>query len=70
MVDLDIRLDDPADLREASTGAAFALIVDRFHQDIEETLPASAMPIGSPTAVRWSSSAAATSRFVIICARS
>ena len=39
---LDIRLDDPADLREASTGAAFALIVDRFHQDIEETLPASA----------------------------
>lgn len=39
---LDIRLDDPADLREASTGAAFALIVDRFHQDIEDALPASA----------------------------
>lgn len=39
---LDIRLDDPADLREASTGAAFALIVDRFHDDIQEALPASA----------------------------
>ncbi|TFB17221.1 hypothetical protein E3V93_11605 [Microbacterium sp. 3H14] len=39
---LDIRLDDPADLREASTGSAFAAIVDRFHQDIQEALPASA----------------------------
>ncbi|MCE0508723.1 hypothetical protein LVJ59_06700 [Microbacterium sp. KKR3/1] len=39
---LDIRLDDPADLREASTGSAFALIVDRFHHDIQEALPASA----------------------------
>lgn len=39
---LDIRLDDPADLREASTGSAFALIVDRFHHDIQESLPASA----------------------------
>ena len=39
---LDIRLDDPADLREASTGSAFALIVDRFHEDILEALPASA----------------------------
>jgi len=39
---LDIRLDDPADLREASTGSAFALIVDRFHHDIQEVLPASA----------------------------
>ena len=39
---LDIRLDDPADLREASTGSAFALTVDRFHDDIVEALPASA----------------------------
>ncbi|MFS0892926.1 hypothetical protein [Microbacterium sp. 179-I 3D3 NHS] len=39
---LDIRLDDPADLREASTGSAYALIVKRFHQDIEEALPAAA----------------------------
>ncbi|WP_337004357.1 MULTISPECIES: hypothetical protein [unclassified Microbacterium] len=39
---LDIRLDDPADLREASTGSAFAQIVDRFHEDILEALPASA----------------------------
>lgn len=39
---LDIRLDDPVDLREASTGAAFARIVDRFHDDIEDALPASA----------------------------
>ena len=39
---LDIRLDDPADLREASTGSAFALTVDRFHDDILEALPASA----------------------------
>lgn len=39
---LDIRLDDPTDLREASTGSAFALIVDRFHHDIQEALPASA----------------------------
>lgn len=39
---LDVRLDDPADLREASTGAAYALIVERFHEDIREALPASA----------------------------
>ncbi|QNA92010.1 MULTISPECIES: hypothetical protein [unclassified Microbacterium] len=39
---LDIRLDDPADLREASTGAAYTLIIDRFHEDIREALPASA----------------------------
>ncbi|MEU4016752.1 hypothetical protein AB0E56_15930 [Microbacterium sp. NPDC028030] len=39
---LDIRLDDPADLREASTGAAYALIIERFHEDIREALPASA----------------------------
>ncbi|WP_435743113.1 hypothetical protein [Microbacterium sp. PMB16] len=39
---LDVRLDDPADLREASTGSTFALIVDRFHADVEEALPASA----------------------------
>lgn len=39
---LDIRLDDPIDLREASGGATFSRIVDRFHDDIEEALPASA----------------------------
>lgn len=39
---LDVRLDDPADLREASTSAGFALLVDRFHDDIVESLPASA----------------------------
>lgn len=39
---LDVRLDDPADLREVSTGAAFALIADRFHDDIQEALPAAA----------------------------
>lgn len=39
---LDIRLDDPADLREASTGPAFALIVERFHNAIREALPAAA----------------------------
>lgn len=39
---LDIRLDDPADLREASTGPAFAMLVDRFHDDIQEALPAAA----------------------------
>lgn len=39
---LDVRLDDPADLREASSGSAFALIVNRFHDDIQEALPAAA----------------------------
>ncbi len=39
---LDVRLDDPADLREASTGSAFAMIADRFHEDIQEALPAAA----------------------------
>lgn len=39
---LDIRLDDPADLREASSSSAYALIADRFHDDIQEALPASA----------------------------
>lgn len=39
---LDVRLDDPADLREASTGSAFALIADRFHEDVQEALPAAA----------------------------
>lgn len=39
---LDIWLDDPADLREASSGSAYSAIVDRFHEDIEEALPASA----------------------------
>lgn len=39
---LDIWLDDPADLREASSGSAYSLIVDRFHDDIEQAIPASA----------------------------
>lgn len=39
---LDVRLDDPAELRESSTGTGYGLIVDRFHDDIEESLPAAA----------------------------
>lgn len=39
---LDVRLDDPLDLREASTSTGYAAIVGRFHSDIEEVLPASA----------------------------
>ncbi|WP_194420301.1 hypothetical protein [Microbacterium abyssi] len=39
---LDVRLDDPADLRESTTGAGFSLIVDRFHDDVSESLPAAA----------------------------
>lgn len=39
---LDVRMDDEADLREASTGAEFAVIADRFHDDVIEALPASA----------------------------
>ena len=38
----DVRLDDPLDLREASTSTGYAAIVERFHSDIEEVLPASA----------------------------
>ncbi|WP_217183003.1 hypothetical protein [Streptomyces sp. AC495_CC817] len=37
---LDVRLDDPEVLREASSTAAFALISERFHDDIEASLPA------------------------------
>lgn len=36
---LEVRLDDPADLREAMSGSEFARIVDRFHDDIQEALP-------------------------------
>lgn len=36
---LEVRLDDLADLREATTGSEFARIVDRFHDDIQEALP-------------------------------
>lgn len=36
---LAVHLDDPADLRQASSGAEFARIVDRFHEDIQEALP-------------------------------
>lgn len=39
---LDVRLDDPLDLKEASTSTGYAAIVERFHSDIEEVLPASA----------------------------
>ncbi|WP_404472990.1 hypothetical protein [Microbacterium aerolatum] len=39
---LDVRLDAPADLRESTTGNGFALIVDRFHDDVVESLPAAA----------------------------
>lgn len=39
---LDVRLDAPADLRESTTGNGFALIVDRFHDDVAESLPAAA----------------------------
>lgn len=39
---LDVRLDDPHDLREASTGSGFTAIVDRFHRDVEAALPAGA----------------------------
>lgn len=39
---LDVRLDDPADLREASSSASFRRIADRFHADVQEALPASA----------------------------
>lgn len=39
---LDIRLDDPSDLREASTGPTFALIIERFHDAVQEALPAAA----------------------------
>lgn len=39
---LDIRLDDPTDLREASSSGDFRRITDRFHADIGESLPAAA----------------------------
>lgn len=39
---LDIRLDDPTDLREASSSAGFRRIADRFHADICDALPATA----------------------------
>lgn len=39
---LDVRLDDPDDLREAFAGTVFASIAGRFHEDIQATLPASA----------------------------
>lgn len=39
---LDIRLDDPADLQEASGAAAFASIVDAFHTHVLGALPAAA----------------------------
>lgn len=39
---LDIRLDDPVDLDEASTGADFAAIIERFHRDVLATLPVDA----------------------------
>lgn len=38
----DVRLDDTHDLRESTTGVGFGLIVDRFHDDILEALPAAA----------------------------
>lgn len=36
---LEIHLDDPEDLRQATTGSEFARIADRFHDDIQEALP-------------------------------
>jgi GGDEF domain-containing protein len=39
---LDIRLDDPADLQEASGTAVFASIVDAFHAHVLAALPAAA----------------------------
>lgn len=39
---LDVRLDDPADLREASSSAGFRRITERFHADLLESLPATA----------------------------
>ncbi|MGN8027014.1 hypothetical protein [Microbacterium sp. 22242] len=39
---LDIRLDDPADLLEASGHAVFASIVDAFHRHVRDALPAAA----------------------------
>ena len=37
---LVVRLDDPVDLREATTGAGFAMLVERFHADIDAVTPA------------------------------
>ncbi|MCR2801923.1 hypothetical protein QNO21_01930 [Microbacterium sp. zg-Y818] len=36
---LDVRLDDPGDLREAFSATEFARIADRFARDVRETLP-------------------------------
>ena len=38
---LDVRLDDPDDLRQAWTGAVFSQIVDTFHDHVLDVLPAS-----------------------------
>lgn len=39
---LDIRLDDPADLREAFAGSEYGRIIARFHEDVEDELPPAA----------------------------
>lgn len=39
---IDIRLDDPSDIRAASSTAAFHTITDRFIRDVRENLPADA----------------------------
>ena len=39
---LDVRLDDPADLREASGQSDFAAIIERFHLHVREALPPAA----------------------------
>lgn len=36
---LEVRLDDQSELREAYSGAEFASIIDRFHEDVLEALP-------------------------------
>lgn len=39
---LDVRLDDPDDLREALTARTYVEVVERFHADVERVLPAAA----------------------------
>lgn len=39
---LDVRLDDPDDLRQAWTGTVFSRISDEFHEHVLDALPASA----------------------------
>jgi hypothetical protein len=39
---LEVRLDDQVDLREALSAGVFSEVADRFHADIEDTLPAAA----------------------------